>query len=242
LRIAELGGSALACARSVEGLRAVKEAARDLPGEIEPVPVDLLAPDAIQTVANAIAGRGRLDILVNNVGGTLPSGAFSELTDDDWLATFELNFFVAVKLSRIAIPYLRRSPAARIVNIGSAAAFEPRTRSPHYSCAKAALHTFSKVLSTELGPDNITVNVVAPGRFNSRPRASAIVREAKAQQVPESVIEAKFDEDDRKDSAMGRLGSPQEIARTVSFLLGADAGWITGTTFIVDGGFVRSVR
>lgn len=242
LRIAELGGIALACARSAEGLRAVQEAARELPGEVEPVPVDLLASDAIETVAAAIARRDRLDILVNNVGGTLPSGMFGELTDEDWLRTFELNFFLAVKLSRLVLPYLRRSRAGRIINIGSAAAFEPRLRSPHYSCAKAALHTFSKILSSEVGPEGITVNVVAPGRFASRPRAAAIAREAAARGVPEAQIEAQFNEDDRRDSPMGRLGEAKEIARAVSFILSDDAAWITGTTFMVDGGFVRSVR
>lgn len=128
---------------------------------------DIRTAGGVKAVASdALAALGGLDILVNNAGGSsgFPKGAAS-IPEEEWQDVFALNLFSAVRLTNAVLPALRASRAAAVVNISSTAASMGAGAGPfvHYSTAKAALDTYSRVLAVELAPRNIRVNVVTPG-------------------------------------------------------------------------------
>ncbi len=131
-------------------------------GTVTAVEVDLAAPGGPAELA-ALAGD-RIDILVNNVGGAPPrTGGFLAISDEDWLATINLNLMTAVRATRSALPAMLAAGKGAIVNICSVNSVLSDPAVLDYSAAKAALASFSKALSKEVGPKGIRVNTVSPG-------------------------------------------------------------------------------
>ena len=171
-------------------------------------------------VRRVIEKYGRVDILVNNTGGP-KAGFFEELTDDDWLSTFESTFLSAVRMTRAVLPSMKRNKWGRIINISSVSGIQGNAGQCNYSASKAAMIALTRSLARELGRRNVRVNAVAPGFFDTEMTRS----------LPERVIvEVK------KQIPMRRVGLPQELAKMVRFLASDQASYITGQTFVVDGG------
>jgi 3-oxoacyl-[acyl-carrier protein] reductase len=212
------GASVVTSGRNEEGI-----------GELH-VAGDLTQPDEPKRlVAAAIERFGRIDGLVNNVGGT-EIRKLAELTDDDWQRSFELNLMTAVRTTQATLPHLR--PGSAIVNVSSTAGKRPSGGMPDYSVMKAALLSYSRLVADLYAGDLIRCNAVTPG-----PTATDAWLGAGGladQQGDRAEVLAKVG----AGRPLGRLAEPHEIASVIVFLLSDRAGYVTGAAWSADGGTV----
>src|SRR4051812_46039759 len=164
---------------------------------------------------------GPIDILVNNAGITR-DGAFHKMTFDKWQAVIRTNLDSMFTCTRPLIEGMRNRGFGRIILISSINGQKGQAGQTNYSAAKAGVIGFAKALAQESASKGITVNVIAPGYI-----ATEMVRA-----VPEDVLKTKI----LPLIPVGRLGEAEEIARSVLFLAGDDAGFITGSTLTINGG------
>ncbi len=225
-RLAEEGCRLGICARSPDALNGVVAELQAEGAQVVGVAADVLDPAQAAHFVERCAGElGGIDILINNVGGSV-GGGLMEATDADWRQTFELSVFQVVRLIRLAAPHLRRGGGA-IVNIASFSGWRTQFGGgAQYGAAKAAVIFMTERLALELAGYHIRVNTVSPGsvmldggywdRFQQKqPEAFA------------AYAEAGF--------PMGRLGQPDEVAAVVAFVASPQAHWINGRNIPVDG-------
>ncbi|MGZ4480593.1 MAG: SDR family oxidoreductase [Gaiellales bacterium] len=184
-----------------------------------------------RAVDETVAARVRLDIVVNNAGGP-PPGTFETTPPEAWSDAFELSLHSAVRLTRLALPHLRRSGRGRVVNITSWSVREPVPNLILSNAIRPGVVGWARALAHELGGDGITVNTIAPGKvatgrmeelWAARPDPAA-AREADLATIP-----------------AGRLGEPDEIAAAVAFLCSLPAAYISGVVLPVDGGALKGI-
>ncbi|MGH8182380.1 MAG: oxidoreductase [Rhodanobacteraceae bacterium] len=199
----------------------------DTPAAATFVAADVTTNEGVEAIATkALAALGGLDILVNNAGG---GRAFLEgswtIPDAAWRDSFALNFFAAVHLTDAVLPALRKSNAAAVVNISSAAATMPFGPFAHYGAAKAALEYYSRTLAVELAPSGIRVNVVSPGVI-ATPGSDEFAKATPG-----------FSSDDWvRNIPLGRIGATEDIAEVVALLVSDRGKFLTGVNYRVDGG------
>jgi 3-oxoacyl-[acyl-carrier protein] reductase len=198
--------------------------------------VNVLDWEQVQGMVRATVARfGRLDGLVNTVGGSSGHGVrgartIEELDLADWDRTFDLNVKSVFYCCRAAIPALRASGGGRIVNTSSIAGrSQSQLGGPQYAAAKAAVIGFTRQLAFQLAKDNITVNAVAPGP--SRSERVAAIWDRRSEEDRREVLDR---------IPLGRLGELDELAAAVAYLLGDLAGYVTGQTLDVNGGLYMS--
>jgi 3-oxoacyl-[acyl-carrier protein] reductase len=183
-----------------------------------------LDEDLERAVSTTVDRFGGLDILVWNGGGP-PPGTAQGIDDESLEAGFRLLLRPAVRLVRLCLPHLERSPAGRIVAVTSLAAQEPAAHLALSNTFRPGLHGWLKTLSREVGPKDITVNCVSPGRI-----ATARLDEL----YPDGPSDAQLEE-----IALRRWGTPREFGDVVCFLASERARYVTGQTVVVDGGLKR---
>ncbi|HEY7067308.1 MAG TPA: glucose 1-dehydrogenase [Chloroflexota bacterium] len=188
-----------------------------------------VAADVERMVGETVARWGRLDVLVNNVGGRF-GGQFMQTSDDAWVGAVEANFLSAVRASRLAVPHMRRQGGGAIVMISSIYGREAGGIVT-YNATKAAMISLTKNMARELAPEGIRVNSVAPGSI-SFPGGSWWRRQ---QENPEAMAEFV-----RRDMPLGRFGSAEEVANVAVFLASEQASLMTGACVPVDGAQGRS--
>src|SRR3954447_12596726 len=227
------GARVVAGARTVDSLDALDG--------VTGVAVDLAAADGpALLVGRALDDHGRIDVLVNNVGGVQPRlDGFLSVTDEDWLTSFTLTFMTTVRTTRAALPAMLEAGGGTIVTTCSVNAFLPDPLVIDYSASKAAVANFSKSLSKEVGPRGIRVNTVSPGPVSTDlwlgehggadPRARARGGD------PASVAKQAA-----SGTATGRFTTPQEVADLIVILASGRAGNVTGSDFVIDGGLVQT--
>ncbi|HET7821622.1 MAG TPA: oxidoreductase [Ornithinibacter sp.] len=211
-------------------------------GGLKVVLDDLTTTAGCQALVDAAVDEfGGVDLLVNNVGGVRPRTAgFVEVTDADWLWALDVNLLSAVRATRAAVPHLLERAPAAITTVCSVNATLPDPGVIDYSAAKAALRSFSKSLSKELGPAGVRVNTVSPG-----PVETALWLGAGG--VAETIGRARgLDPAAVRQAAVagtptGRFTRPTEVAQLVLFLCSAAAGNVTGADVLIDGGLVTTV-
>lgn len=182
-------------------------------------------------VEQVVAQYGRLDILVNNAGiGAVGSVEDTDL--DEWRRVFDVNLYGAVRLSRAALPHLRRSPSAAIVNTGSIASETGLVKRAAYSASKGAVEALTRAMAADLIPDRVRVNAVAPGTADT-PWVQRLLAQADDPDAAHAALVAR--------QPIGRLVTADEIANAICYLASPLAGSTTGTVLSVDGG-VRSLR
>ncbi|WP_329000392.1 SDR family oxidoreductase [Kribbella sp. NBC_00709] len=240
-------GIGLAVTRALldEGVKVVA-GSRTVTGELESLPVESIAVDLGtadgpgRLVDEALARAGGFDILVNNVGSVRPRpDGFTSVTDDDWLATLNLDLMSAVRTTRAATPTLIERSGV-IVTICSVNATFPDPLVIDYSAAKAACLSFFKSLSKELGPHGVRVNTVSPG-----PVATDLWlgKGGVAETVGGAVGAAPGDvaAEAAKGAVSGRFTRPEEVADVVVFLASDRAGNLTGADIVIDGGMTPTI-
>ena len=177
--------------------------------------------DAATAVNRAVEILGGIDVLVNNAGVS-EFCFFDSITDDQWKNMIDTNLSGAFYVTREAVKHMISQKSGAIVNVGSMWGKVGASCEVHYSASKAGLRGMTMALAKELGPSGITVNCVEPG-------------------VIDTDMNARLRSDDIKDlcesTPMGRLGTPEEVARLIMFLCSSDASFITGQTIGIDGGF-----
>ncbi|MFL5299683.1 MAG: oxidoreductase [Anaeromyxobacteraceae bacterium] len=209
---------------------------------VHPVAVDLATADgAARLVAEATAHFDGLDVLVNNAGAVHPRpGGFGSISDADWTATMEVNFFAAVRTTRAALPHLLRRGAGAIVTVSSVNAFLPDPLVLDYCAAKAALTNFSKSLSKEVGPRGIRVNTVSPGPVSTALWLAEVGVAATVARATGGEATAVAD-GVAKAMVTGRFTRPEEVADLVLLLASDRAGNVTGADFVIDGGLITTL-
>jgi 3-oxoacyl-[acyl-carrier protein] reductase len=226
--LAAEGCAVTMCARGEDRLN---ESAARIPGALA-VAGDVRDPAVLERlVSDTVAARGRIDILVNNAGGP-PAGTFESTPDEAWADAFELSLRSVVRLTRLALPHLRRSGRGRVVNITSWSVREPIPNLILSNAIRPGVIGWAKSLAHEVGRDGITVNTIAPGKV-----ATGRMRELWESRPDPAAAEAE----DIAAIPVGRMGDPAEIAAAVAFLCSARAGYISGVVLPVDGGALRGV-
>jgi len=190
--------------------------AADLAGDGEPQ----------RLVADAARRFGAIDVLVNNAGGP-PAGGFAQVDDRQWEAAFELTLMSAVRMTRAALPYLRKSGRGRVVNLVSSSVKEPIDGLILSNSIRLAVIGLARTIAREVATEGITVNNVCPGRIRTQRLLELYGDEAGVERAAEAV-------------PMRRLGTPDEFASLVVFLSSGAARYITGQTIVVDGGLTRT--
>jgi 3-oxoacyl-[acyl-carrier protein] reductase len=190
------------------------------PGDLHTV--DVADRDATSAELQAISSVTRIDAVVNNVGLVRPQ-TLEEVTLEALDAVLDVNLRTAIQLTQAALPGMREQGWGRVINIASLVALGAVERTA-YAAAKAALISTTRGWALELATTGITVNAVAPG-----PTESELFRE---NNPPGSEGENRY----LAMVPMGRLGSPDEIAAAIAFLLSDESSFITGQTLYVDGG------
>src|SRR3989344_1004403 len=236
-RAAEAGATVLLCAPKSASLEEAAAAIRGRGGTAYALPGDVTKPASINTIFTKIETQyGRLDILINNAGGAPAFGNFEDLTDEDWLVSFQLNVLSVVRMVRGGLGLLRAAKSARIITIGSISAIQPGAYNPHYTAMKAATINLSKYLANMLAAEGVLVNCVCPGPVHSESWEHNIARVAKQQRVSIKKARRVIEEAESAKNPLGRVGEPGDVASLVCFLASAEAAWITGSCFHVNGG------
>ena len=196
------------------------------------VPADLSRPgEPERVVQETIERHDRLDVLVNNVGYS-EIRRLEDVTDDDWEASFQINLMSAVRATRAALPGMRERGAGTIVNVSSTAAKRPSTGMPDYSVLKAALLSFSRLVSDLYAKEGIRCNAVTPGPTATQAwlgEGGLADQQGEREEVLAKVAAGR---------PLGRLAQPEEIAAVIAFLCSPRASYVTGAAWSVDGGTV----
>jgi 3-oxoacyl-[acyl-carrier protein] reductase len=234
MALAREGANVLITARGKDMLESTAGEIRALgKGKVLAIPADVSQAESAGTlVAAAVGAFGGLDILVNNAGGP-PFGRFESFDETSWQSAFELNMLSAVRFSRQVIPQMRKARSGRIINIISLSVRTFLSGSVLSTSMRMAVAGMAKLLSDEVGPDNITVNNVAPGLI-----LTERVRETLPPHLPGE--EERLLQERAKTIPVRRIGRPEELADLVAFLASPLAGYITGATIPIDGGAIRA--
>jgi len=205
-------GNSVAAALSRSGVRALS------------LPCDVTRRDEVsRAVDDVIAALGAVTILVNNagIGRRAP---FLDLSDEAWNAVLSVNLTGAFIVAQEVCRRMGKHGRGSVVNLASAAAHMAHSEQSVYSVSKAGLEALTRVMAFELAPLGIRVNAVAPGTIATEFLAGMLTEEAKAERV-------------RRIPA-GRLGTPDEVASVVAFLVSDDARYMTGCSLPIDGGLI----
>jgi 3-oxoacyl-[acyl-carrier protein] reductase len=226
------------CSRSQADLEKAAKEIRDASGaDVLAFAGDLDKHETVRDLVAKTVGRfGRLDVMVNNSGGP-PLARAHNATEEQWATAVQRSLLFFARMSREAVPHLKKQGGGRIINILASTVYQPIPNLALSGATRMGVVAFSKSLADELGRDGILVNNVCPGSILSERMLSNVTSRAKELGI--SVDEALAQR--AAETAVGRIGEPRELAYLVAFLASGKSSYITGTTILVDGGLVRSV-
>lgn len=221
--LAAAGARVYICARGAEK---VAKAAAEMKGDVIGLAADVSSTEGIEALVSEISKReGALHILINNAG-TLTDAPIDTFSEDQWDDVIGLNLKTPFFLMQKLLPLLRAGATAQrpsnVINIGSVGALKIGPREVYsYQAAKGAIHWLTKSLAKKLGSDNITVNAIAPGFFESD--MTVITDDAMRKMVVSMV-------------PRGRTGTPEDVAGAAIYLASRAGAYVTGSVIPVEGG------
>jgi 3-oxoacyl-[acyl-carrier protein] reductase len=238
LALAQEGARLALCARTAATLEAAAEEIRNQTrAEIMAQALDVTNYGAVRRfVAEMTARFGRLDVCIANAGGP-PSKSFAETTIEDWQAAANLNLMSTVYFARETLPVMQRQRWGRFIAITSVAVKQPVEGLILSNAVRSAVSGLIKTLSNEYGPYGVLVNAVCPG-YTATAR---LVELAGKLAVREGVSSQEIEDRWARQTALGRVGRPEEFAGVVAFLASERASYLTGASIAVDGGLVKGV-
>ncbi len=228
LRLAELGARVAICARRADVLEKAAVEIRKLGAEVLAVVADASkADDMPRFIEETVKRFGRIDIVVNNAGGTGQS-PFAKVDDPEWRNDIEIKVMAQVRTARAAVPHMQKQGGGRIINLNMVGAKQPGAAMVPTTVSRAAGLALTKALSKEYAASNILVNAVAVGKIKSmqqerRAKRSGLTVEEHYAQTGKTV-------------PLGRMGEAEEVANVIAFLASDAASYVTGTCINVDGG------
>jgi 3-oxoacyl-[acyl-carrier protein] reductase len=231
------GAHVMLSSRDAKKLEQVQKELQELgKGQVACHQADITKPDEIKSLVQATRDRfGKIDILINNAGGP-PSGSFESLTDEDWQRAFELNLLSYVRTIREVLPDLKQT-GGRIVNIASSSIKQPIPGLILSNTFRTGIVGLTKTLAEELAPYGILIHTVAPGRIATSRVAELDQIKAKNTGLTQEQVEQQM-----KDTIpLKRYGTPEEFAKVVAFLVSGACTYMTGNSFLIDGGMVKSI-
>src|SRR2546425_10126106 len=236
--LAEEGARVVLCSRNRADLEQAAEEINERTGtDAFAFAGDLEHEDTIRGLIAATVERyGQLDVLVSNSGGP-PLARSHNATEEQWATAVQRSLLFFARMSREAIPEMKRQGGGRIINILASTVYQPIPNLALSGATRMGVVAFAKSLADEVGRDGILVNNVCPGSILSERMLSNVT--ARAKELGISVEKALAQR--AAETAVGRLGEPVELANLVAFLASSKSSYITGTTILVDGGLVRSV-
>lgn len=226
---AEEGANVAICSRSPESVnRAVKEIALLADGKITGAPCNIKNKEEYEAWIEAMAEElGGIDIFIPNVSAG--GGADSE---KNWWKNFEIDVLGTVRGVEAVIPHMEQRGGGAVTMISTTAAVETFMVPQAYNAMKAALITYAKQLSQAHGEQGIRVNTIAPGPIYFDGGAWDMIK----------ISNERFYEKTERTHALGRLGTPEEVANCIVFLSSPAASWVTGVNLVVDGGYTKRVQ
>lgn len=240
--LAREGADVIVCALKQNTLEKTKSEIEKFGGKCWTAAFDATDSGAVKSFFETTVSKiGKLDILVNNVGGVMDHATFEELSDKQWLDSWNLNFMTAVYFTRGVLPWLKKSKAARIINISSTAGKQPGGFNPHYGAPKTALNSLSKFLANQLAPQRILVNSVCPSTVSGGMWDAHIADKAERSGISIEEATKLMTEEVIKKTPLGKIGTPEDVAELVAFLASDKAQFITGTCIAVDGDLIKSI-
>ena len=202
--------------------------------------IDVTEPGAPSRIVSECEQQfGSVDVLVNNCG-TMQITPPQELTDDDWQYQWELNVMAPMRLMRLAAPRMATAGFGRIVNVSSSAAKRPTASNVAYSATKAAMLSVSRAFAEEFAAQSVLVNAITPGSVVGP------LWDAPGGLADQTALQRDIPRENVIASAaaglpVGRRGTPDEIAAVIVFLCSVPASFVTGSSWSVDGGAVRTI-
>lgn len=235
--LVESGANVLVHARREESVSAALAELRKWtsPGQkVAGVPADLSLPQGADAIASAARTQlGELQGWVANTGGP-PAGRALSLTEEQWRTSFEGTFLSVVRMMHAARELLQ--PGSAFVSIQSRSVKEPIESLSSSNAMRSAAAAFLRDAARELGPRGVRVLTVLPGMVRTERLKGLAAHRAGEAGVAESDIEAGW----AAETAIGRIASPEELARVIAFALSDAASYMTGTTILADGGATRA--
>ena len=228
IRLVEEGVKVAFCARRREVLDAFAAELAGQGGEVLPVVADAAKTgDMERFIEETVRRFGRVDIVVNNAGGTGQS-PFDKVDDAAWQHDLNIKVFAQIRTSRAAIPHMKKQGGGRIINLNMVGAKQPFAGSFPTTISRAAGLALTKALSKELAADRILVNAVAVGKIKSMQQERRAAREG--------IPVAEHYEKTGRTIPLGRVGEAEEVANVIAFLASDAASYVTGVCINVDGG------
>lgn len=242
-KLAAHGCQVIICSRDLKGLSEAVDEIRHSGGICHAIAADLTKTEDIEALQKEIVSMfGRLDILVNNLGGIRSFAPFEQISDLEWTYIFELNFFATMRVTRAFLPIMQKQQSGRVINISSEVGVQPEPLAQHYCAAKAALNNLTKSLSLVYGKQGIMINAVSPAFIMTSEIEQLISERAKnSNQSVEEVIANLMNHQHRSKHSLKRPAKPEEVASLVAFLASEEASYISGSNLRVDGGSVATI-
>lgn len=230
-RFAQEGAKVFAVDRSTDSMAETLEKVRDVGGDITPWQCDVTESAAVERLVQACRDTyGRIDILVNNVGGPRPGGA-GTLSEEDWDQQIELNLKTVFLLGRHVIPVMEAQGGGAIVNIASTSGIRwTGAAQVGYAAAKGGIIQYGRVAAVELAKKGIRVNSVLPGQLHT-PLVDAFLASMQSGGDVQTLLDRR-----QKRIPLPFMGDGIDTANAVLFLASDEARFITGTELVVDGG------
>ena len=197
--------------------------------------------DILSFASQALDLLDGVDILINNVGGSINNANMFDLEYIDWINTYKLNVLSSIVLTKACYEFLKISSNPRVINISSNTAIQPGYMNPHYSSSKAGINHLTKYLSNLFAKDNILVNAVAIGSFLNDSWDEYISQKANIEKIDNEIINKREINYMISQIPLKKLGTYSEIIPIINLLSSNECSWMTGSCIVLDGGKVKCV-